>query len=98
MQPRRTAITAFCLAAGLACAPAVASTTETETPGAELDKQAEQTLPEELQGLPPTAAGEESLPLHFVPPNVQAFEEMGEDSEHPEGKKLPQSNLLPFSF
>ncbi len=56
-------------------------------------------LPEPIRNLPPTAAGPNSapeIPLHFVPPNVQAFQELGTPAEG-DGKS-PAENMLPFRF
>ena len=56
-------------------------------------------LPEELQHLPPTAAGEQvqpDIPLHFVPPNVQALQELGRPGAG--DSRSPAENMLPFRF
>ena len=74
--------------------------TEQEEATAAVDNApAKSELPQELQDLPPSAAGSDKpIPMVLVPPSMQAFKEMKVEEEEHGADPMPGANLLPFSF
>ncbi len=99
LRPSQSACTAALIALLYCDALAAGNASPATADPAQALQETETPLPEELQNLPPTAAGQEGhpdIPLHFVPPNVQALQELGRPGE--QGTQSPAENMLPFRF
>lgn len=99
LNPTQAAGTAVLVAMVHCSAMAASHVPAANTAAVAAEENTETTLPVDLRELPPTAAGRDGhadIPLHFVPPNVQALQELGQPGEP--GSQSPAEKMLPFRF